>query len=70
MTMPGGPRKWDGTSFVTKQAIRRREMREAKKEAGLCIVPNCGSKAFRSWQKCAKHVTSPKKNAAATERRP
>jgi hypothetical protein len=44
-------------SITSPASVEQADLRAAKKAAGLCAVPTCGSKAFFPWEKCQNHVT-------------
>jgi len=45
----------------------RGQMREAKRAAGICVEPTCGSKALYPWEHCPKHVRTPVAKWAAQQ---
>jgi hypothetical protein len=40
------------------QPSKKELLRQAKREAGICIEPICGSRAVKSWDYCLKHTLS------------
>jgi hypothetical protein len=37
----------------------RGDLRAAKKEAGICVLPTCGNRALYPYEHCGKHVHTP-----------
>jgi hypothetical protein len=37
----------------------RRDLREAKRAAGICVQATCGNRALYPYEHCSKHVHTP-----------